>query len=77
MSTVPNDILLDLAHTHNDIIEHLPHENSLLRVHHLVEGIFQVSVNLEIAQVESPVVLEPLIVISFVCDLSYANCTPF
>jgi hypothetical protein len=67
MSAVPDDILLDLAHADDHIIKHLSHQDALLRVHHLVEGILQVTIDLQVTQVESPIVLEPFVIGSFVC----------
>jgi hypothetical protein len=77
MSVVPYDILLDFAHPDNHIIEHFFHDGTLLRVYHLVIGVFEFSVGLKISQVESSVVLEPFIVSSFVIDLHEIMLTPF
>lgn len=69
MSIVPDDILLDFAHPDDHIIEHFFHDGTLLRMYHLVIGVFELSVGLEISQVKSSVVLEPFIVTSLVVDL--------
>lgn len=65
---VSDDILLDLAHADDHIVQHLPHEGALLGVDHLVEGVLQVAVDLQVAQIQRAVVLEPLVVISLVGD---------
>lgn len=68
MGTVADDILLDFAHANYHIVQHLPHEAPLLGVDHLVEGIFQVTVDLQVTQIKRTVILEPFVVISFVSD---------
>lgn len=78
VGAVSDEVLLDLAHANDDIIEHLFHEDPFLRVDHLVVGVFYFSVDVEVAHVEMGIVLEPLEIASFECDLSISmNCTPF
>lgn len=70
MSAILDNILLDLAHADYDIIKHFSHKQPFLRMHHLVKGILKFTVNLKVSQVESAVILEPLIIISFEVDLN-------
>jgi hypothetical protein len=57
-----DDILFDFTQPDYHIFEHFLHEYPFLRVRHLVEGVFELPIDLEIAKVEGSVVLEPLIV---------------
>ena len=76
MSGIFDNILLEFTHSNNNIIQHFLHENSFLGVNHLVVSIFKSPVPFEVSKVESSVVLEPLIISAFECDLNKVNSTP-
>jgi hypothetical protein len=60
LSAVSDHILLDLAHSHNHILQHLFHDYSLLRMNHLVIGLLKFAVHLDVPDIELSIVLEPL-----------------
>ena len=68
MGAIADDVLLDLTHADDHIVQHLPHEDPFLGVNHLIEGILQVPVDLQVTQIQCTVVLEPFVVISLVGD---------
>lgn len=62
MRRVPDYILFNFTHSHHCAIQHLFHEYSLLRMDHLIIGIFKLSIGFKISQIQGSIVLKPLII---------------
>ena len=62
MGAISDDILLGLTHSNDHVVQHLLHEESLLRMDHLVVAVFYFSIDSYVSDIQSPIVLEPLIV---------------
>jgi hypothetical protein len=68
MRIILNQLMFALDQPNHCILEHLLQENPLLGVHDLVVAIFQFLVDLDVLDVEQRVVLEPLLVRTFVVE---------
>lgn len=68
MSWISNYILFDFAHSDHCVVKHLFHEDSLLRVNHLVVSFFEFAISLKISNVKSRIVLEPFEIRLFIGD---------
>lgn len=60
VGAIANKILLDLQHSHNQILKHFLHEDPFLGVDHVSIGILNPPVRLQISNIEFPIELEPL-----------------
>jgi hypothetical protein len=59
VSGVADNVLLDFAHSDHSVVKHLFHENSSLRMNHLIVSFFEFAIGIEVSKVKCGIVLKP------------------
>ena len=71
MRVVLNEFVLDFHEADHCVLQHFLQQDAFLRMHHLVVAILQLLIDFNVLDVQDGVMVEPVLVITFVVHIAH------